>query len=214
MKLFGVTGGIGMGKSLVGRLLDAAGTRVIDSDVIAHELVAPGQESLRDIQEDFGPEMIDSDGKLRRDLLAQKVFSDSAARARLENILHPRIRAAWKARVASVRASGQPIVAVIIPLLFETDCQSEFEKVVCIACAPATQHQRLLARGWSTAEIEGRLAAQWPIEKKIAGADYVVWNEAGEEELLWQLNHVGLVAPGVTAVPRTGDSPDTPIQVS
>ena len=198
-----------MGKSTVGRLLESAGTKVIDSDVIAHELVAPGQESLRDIEKAFGPAMIDLEGKLRRDLLAREVFSDPAARIQLEQILHPRIRIAWQAQVKSATAAGQSVIAVIIPLLFETACQLEFQKVVCVACTSNVQRQRLTARGWPETQIEGRLAAQWAIEKKISLADYVIWNEAGDGELFWQLCRVGLIPPGFSTVPRTGDSRDS-----
>ena len=77
------------------------------------------------------------------------------------------------------RGEGRPLAVVVIPLLFETKAESELDATICVACSAATQHQRLQARGWSSAQIEQRLQAQWPTEMKIARADYLVWTEAG-----------------------------------
>jgi dephospho-CoA kinase len=190
MKLFGITGGIGMGKSTCARLLAERGIPVIDTDILAHQLVAPGQPALQQIQDAFGAEMISADGQLRRDLLARKVFSDPAALRQLEAILHPPIRKLWLAETKMWREQGQARGAVIIPLLFETDARPEFAAVICVACSSATQQQRLRERGWSDEQIQQRLASQWPVEKKIAQSDFVIWTDTTLEAHAAQLEQV------------------------
>lgn len=177
MLLIGVTGGVGMGKSTTAEFLARQGVAVVDTDALARELVAPGQPALAEIASAFGPDVLAADGALDRGRLARRVFADEAARRRLEAILHPRIRAAWLAQAAAWRAQGRASGAVIIPLLHETAAEKELGPVVCTACTAATQHARLKARGWSEAQIAGRLAAQWPAEKKLALAEFVVWSE-------------------------------------
>lgn len=179
MKLFGLTGGIGMGKSACAQLLRWRGAAVVDTDELARELVEPGQPALQEIAIAFGREFLDAEGRLRREEMARLVFADAGARRRLEAILHPRIQDAWRAQVAAWRAEGKPLAVVVIPLLFETGAEREFDAVICVACSAETQRQRLLARGWSPEQIEQRIAAQMPIEEKMLRADYVVWTEAG-----------------------------------
>jgi dephospho-CoA kinase len=179
MKTYGLTGGVGMGKSTSGRLLAERGVAVVDTDVIARQLVEPGQPALSEIQNTFGPGMLDAEGRLRRDELARLVFRDAGARRHLEGILHPRIRAVWKEQLDEWRAGGRNQAVVIIPLLYETDAAAHFDAVICVACTAATQHERLLARGWTPEQIGQRLNAQWPAEKKLALAGRVVWTEPG-----------------------------------
>src|SRR5690348_8842950 len=107
MKLFGITGGIGMGKSTSARLLVERGVSVIDTDILARQIVEPGQPALEEIKRQFGAEMVAPDGQLRRGDLAEKVFSDPAALRRLEEILHPRIRNLWKIEVEKWREEGR-----------------------------------------------------------------------------------------------------------
>jgi dephospho-CoA kinase len=179
MRLIGLTGGIGAGKSTAADILRRWGVPVVDTDELARQLVEPGQPASREIAEAFGPGFFGPDDRLRRSELGRLVFSDPAARRRLEAILHPRILQAWQAEVARWRQARQPLGVVVIPLLYETDAARLFEAVICVACSDRTQRERLRARGWSEADIEQRLAAQWPLEKKMASADYVIWTEAG-----------------------------------
>ena len=178
MKVLGLTGGIGMGKSTSARLLRAREVPVVDTDDLARQVVAPGQAALAEVLAAFGPKMAGPDGRLRRDELARCVFADPAARRRLEAILHPPIRALWRAQVETWRAEGRPLAVVVIPLLFETKAETELDLTICVACSAPTQQQRLQARGWSPEQIEQRLQAQWPVETKAARADYLVWTEA------------------------------------
>jgi dephospho-CoA kinase len=181
MKLFGLTGGIGMGKSTSASLLVKRGVPVIDTDVIAREVVEPGQPALNEIAAKFGPDLIDVDGKLRRAALGEIVFASNERRAALEAILHPRIRERWLQQIESWRAAGEGVGVVVIPLLFETDATSNFDAVICTACSSATQRERLLARGLTPEQIGQRVAAQWPIDKKIAASNHVVWTEGTME---------------------------------
>jgi len=179
MKVIGLTGGIGMGKSTAARLLEQRGIPVCDTDTLAREVVEPGQPALEEIQRAFGASVIGSDGRLIRDELAKLVFGDPAKRQQLEAITHPRIRQQWLAQVEAWRAASQPRCVIVIPLLFETAAAEHFDFVICIACSAASQWQRLVARGWSEQEIGQRIAAQWPARKKMDLSNYVVWTEAG-----------------------------------
>ena len=177
MKILGITGGIGMGKSTSADLLARRGIPVTDTDKIARELVEPGQSALQEIIQAFGSDIIDATGRLRRDELARRVFSNETLRTKLESILHPKIRSKWLKQMETWRAEGRPVAAVIIPLLFETGAQEHCDSTICVACTAASQQQRLLARGWSKEQIAQRLRAQWPTEKKIELADYIIWTE-------------------------------------
>jgi dephospho-CoA kinase len=178
MRVLGLTGGIGMGKSTVARLAQEMGLPVVDTDALAHQLVEPGQPALNELKEAFGEAILASDGSLRRDVLASIVFTDLEARRRLEAILHPRIRTAWVSQVQAWRAEKCPIGLVVIPLLFETNAAGSFDATICVACSAATQQKRLLDRGWTPEQITQRCQAQWPPNKKMASADFVIWTEA------------------------------------
>jgi dephospho-CoA kinase len=177
MKLLGLTGGIGMGKSVALAFLAEQGLPTADTDVLARQAVEPGQPALEEIRADFGPSVLDPAGQVRRSVLADLVFADASARRRLEAILHPRIRAAWKDRVETWKQGGHPACVVAIPLLFETNAQAEFDAIVCAACSEATQRQRLLSRGWNEVEIRRRIQSQWPVTDKISRSNYVLWTE-------------------------------------
>jgi dephospho-CoA kinase len=190
MKTFGLTGGIGMGKSTAAELLQQRGIPVVDSDVIARQIVEPDQPALEEIVEVFGSEMVGADGRLRRGELARRVFADEHARHRLEEILHPRIRAVWQAQMNAWRSEGRPVAVAAIPLLFETKAEGHFDSTICVACASTTQLQRLRARGWDDGQIRQRIQAQMPVEKKMSLADYVVWTEGEIDVHAEQLRRV------------------------
>ena len=190
MKLLGLTGGIGMGKSASAQLLRARGLPVVDTDDLARQVVEPGEPALAEVRHAFGDEIVGPDGRLRRGELARRVFADPAALKTLEEILHPAIRARWRAQAADWRREGRPAAVVVIPLLFETGAEREFDATICLACSAATQRQRLLDRGWTLEQIEQRLRAQWSVERKIARADYVIWTEGSLEVHAAQLERV------------------------
>jgi dephospho-CoA kinase len=177
MKICGLTGGLGMGKSTAAGILRAGGLPVVDTDDLARQLVEPGKPALAEIEAAFGKIIIASDGRLRRAELAAIVFADAPARKKLEEILHPRIREGWLAQIEIWRAENHRAAVVVIPLLFETQAESHFEKIICVACSAANQFKRLLKRGWTPEQIQQRINAQMPVEQKIARANFVIWTD-------------------------------------
>jgi dephospho-CoA kinase len=190
MKVCGLTGGVGMGKSTAAGFLREHGAQIVDTDELARKLVQPGQPALAAIQSAFGNQVIASTGELKRAALAQIVFADANARRRLEAILHPPIRDLWLAQIETWRGESRPLAVVVIPLLFETQSESHFDKIICAACSAASQHERLLARGWTPEQIGQRSVAQMPVEKKIARADFVVWTDGALEYHAQQIERI------------------------
>jgi dephospho-CoA kinase len=190
MKVCGLTGGVGMGKSTAAQFLRAHAVQVVDTDELARQLVQPGETALAEIQNCFGKNIIAADGQLRRDELARIVFADPAARQKLEAILHPRIRERWLAQVEIWRQLNYKLAVVVIPLLYETQAEPQFDKIICVACSAVNQRQRLLERGWPPEQIQQRIAAQLPVEQKIARADFVVWTDGALDLQRQQLERI------------------------
>ncbi len=200
MKVCGLTGGVGMGKSTTAALLRKHGAQVVDTDEIARQLVRPGQHALAAIQSAFGKKIISPTGELDRAGLARIVFADADARKQLEDILHPPIREHWLAQIEAWRvapkqgdggcSAGHSLAVVVIPLLFETQAESHFDKILCAACSTSAQRERLLARGWSSEQIQQRIAAQMPVEQKIARADFVVWTDGTLDAHALQIDRI------------------------
>jgi len=179
-----------MGKSTAADRLARSGVAVVDTDLVAHQVVEPGQPALDEIRDAFGEGFVDADGCLKREEMARLVFADVSARRQLEAILHPAIHAVWRRQVEAWRTEGRPAAVVVIPLLFETQTADRFDVTLCVACTAGTQQERLLARGWSLEQIQQRLQAQLPIEKKMELANYVVWTEGGLDVLEEQLDRI------------------------
>lgn len=174
----GLTGGIATGKSTVTKMLRQLGARVIDADVIAREVVAPGTEGLAAIHETFGDEVLASDGTLNREALGRLVFADPAARARLNAITHPRIAMTMMQRAAEAGNEGLAWVIYDAALLVENGIHEMLPASIVVACSEDTQRRRLIARdGFTPAEAEARIDAQLPLAKKIAVADWVIDND-------------------------------------
>jgi len=190
MKVCGLTGGLGMGKTTTAQFFQERGAQIVDTDELARQLVQPGQPALQEIQTVFGKNIVAPNGELRRGDLARIVFADATARQKLEAILHPRIQECWFAQVETWRRENRTLVVVVIPLLFETRTESYFDKIICVACSAENQRQRLLARGWTLEQIEQRIAAQWPVEQKIARSDFVVWTDGTLDAHAQQLDRI------------------------
>ncbi|HEY4416683.1 MAG TPA: dephospho-CoA kinase [Verrucomicrobiae bacterium] len=177
MKTYGLTGGVGMGKSTAAGFFFKLGVRVVDTDEIARQIVQCGQPALREIQGQFGADIVSAHGELKREELARIVFADESARKKLEAILHPRIREIWQMQLEIWRKENCAVALVVIPLLFETQAETSFDKIICVASSSATQKRRLSQRGWSSEQIGQRIQAQLPVEQKIARADFLIWTE-------------------------------------
>ena len=169
-----------MGKSTAAGFFLKHGVRVVDTDDLARQLVQPGQPAVGEIRACFGDDVFAADGSLRRDLLAQIVFANPAARQNLEAILHPRIRAAWLKQLEIWDGENCPLALVVIPLLFETNAEDHFQKIICVACSSAAQRRRLARRGWSSPQICRRIEAQWNVEQKISRSHFVIWTEGDQ----------------------------------
>jgi dephospho-CoA kinase len=192
-----LTGGVASGKSTVARLFETLGAKLIDTDQVAREVVVPGAPTLALLVEDFGAMILQPDGSLDRARLREQVFSDPAARARLEAIMHPAIRA----RVAQISArTGGPYQLIAVPLLIETQTQRDYDRVLVVDCDPETQLRRLMMRDSLTPEQARRiLDAQASRAARLAIADDVLVNEGDAKSLAPQveaLHRMYLGMPG------------------
>lgn len=184
MRVVGLTGGIASGKSTLAGLLRARGVPVIDADAEARAAVAPGAPALARIAEAFGPQALLPDGGLDRAWMARRVFSDPAARRRLEGITHPAIRDRVVAEVDRLARAGHDLAFYDVPLLYEVGLDQAVDSVVVVWTPSAVQRERLVVRdGLSPAEADARLSAQLPIDEKAARADFLVENEGPAEAL-------------------------------
>jgi dephospho-CoA kinase len=182
MRLIGVTGGIATGKSTVDALLAAHGAAVIDADLLAREVVLPGEPALAEVAQRFGREMLQADGSLDRARLGALVFADADARRDLERITHPRITALMQDRIAQALAGPAPLVAVDIPLLFENARESLFEGVLLVYAPRDVQVRRMRERNGLDADAAlQRLAVQIPIDAKRDRATWIIDNSNGRE---------------------------------
>lgn len=181
MLTVGLTGGIASGKTAVSDRFACYGVPVIDTDVIARELVEPGQPALTEIAAEFGPECLDSAGRLNRAALRAQVFADTAGRRRLEAILHPRIRAVAQERIATLTA---PYGLLVIPLLAETGMTDLVDRVLVVDVSEAEQIRRVMARD-RIDETQARriLAAQASRSQRLALANEVLENSSDFESL-------------------------------
>lgn len=187
MRRVGLTGGIGSGKSEVSRALAEHGAVVIDADLLAREVVAPGTDGLAEIARVFGPGVLDADGHLDRPALARRVFGDATARGQLEAIIHPRVRA--RAAELEAAAAHDAVVVHDIPLLVETGQGAGFDVVVVVDISPDVQLDRLThTRGMSGQEAQDRIAAQATREQRLAAADHVIDNSGTLTELREQVD--------------------------
>ncbi|PZS19445.1 MAG: dephospho-CoA kinase [Acidimicrobiales bacterium] len=203
MVVIGLTGGIGSGKSTVGALLAGKGAVVIDADVIAREVMAVGGLAYEDVIDHFGPAVVGPESSIDRSELAAIVFSDPQARAELNELTHPAIRAVMEERIAAHAATDRVVVADI-PLLAESpDRPGHLDAVLVVDAPPEVAIARLVSqRGMDRADAEARLAAQASPEQRRALADYVIANGSSRTALADQVERawvwIGQLSHGVT----------------
>lgn len=174
-RVIGITGTIASGKSLVGSLLEECGIPVLDTDHIAHDVQANDPELKQLLRERFGESVFDREGKLDRKKLGAIVFNDRAALNDLNAIVHPAVLRECRKRIAAL--AGEPLVAVLVPLLFEARLASHYDEIWTVTASDAVVKERLKAReGISDEEAEKRLRAQFSQAEKIAGSDHVIDN--------------------------------------
>ena len=185
-----LTGNIASGKSEVARLLAARGAEIIDSDVLAREVVAPGTPGYRDVVARWGTAVLAPNGELDRAALRRLVFADAKEREALNAIVHPRIAARRDELLAQARANGARAVVCDIPLLFETGLQHDFDRVILVDAPEEIRRRRLRDRGLSADEAERMMAAQLPSAAKRAAADIVIDNDGTLEQLRAKVSEV------------------------
>ena len=188
--VYGLTGGVGMGKSTAAKILEKKGVPVLDSDELARQIVEPGEPALAEIVDQFGGGVVDSQGRLDRAEMAQQIFGDDTARAQLEAIIHPRVRERWQRKISEWREQQICVGVVVIPLLFEVEAQDQFDVVLCVACSANTQRERLRQRKWDEEQIAARIASQMDIAEKMKLADHVLWSEGDVDVLSDQINRI------------------------
>lgn len=173
----GLTGGIGSGKSLVADLLAARGAAIIDTDVIAHQLTAPGGAAMPAIREAFGNTVIGADGALDRAAMRERVFADPDARRTLEAILHPMI--GEQTEMAARAAADAPYLVYVVPLLVESGrWKSRVDRVLVVDCPESLQVERVMRRNQlPVAQVEAIMAAQASRSQRLAIADDVIVND-------------------------------------
>ena len=183
----GITGGVGMGKSTVGKILSSKGFPTIDTDDVARQVVDKGSDALKKIVETFGDMVLDSDGFLNRKKLGDRVFGNPDELKALNSITHPEIRARWKTWLDQKKSAGAAAAFVTIPLLFEIGADKEFDKIVCVACSLKKQRGRLDKRGWNPSHADERIRSQMGIQQKIKRSDFLIWTDTSIEVVEWQI---------------------------
>jgi dephospho-CoA kinase len=185
----GLTGGIGCGKSTVADLFAERGASLVDTDVLAHQLAAPGGAAMPALLQAFGPQCATPEGAMDRAWMRDLVFADPGARIRLEAIMHPLIRAAT---VAAAAAATGPYVIYVVPLLVESgNWRERVQRILAIDCRETTQIARVMARSkLPEAQVKAIMAVQATRQQRLAAADDVIDNDAGLDALLPQVDRL------------------------
>lgn len=184
MKIIGLTGGIGSGKTSVADLLRSHGLPVIDADQLARDVVEPGQPALAELADAFGADILLADGTLNRGELAARAFASEDATQRLNDITHPRIMALRDELIDAARDDGEPAVIYDMPLLVEKGQHEDMDLVVVVHVDVEKRIERLVnGRGLDEADVRRRIAAQATDEERLAVADVVIDNNGLREKL-------------------------------
>jgi dephospho-CoA kinase len=191
MEVYGLTGGIGSGKSTVASLLEEYGVPVVSADELSRIVVAPGSEGLRQVIEEFGADMVDEAGELDRGKMASLVFRNPDKRRRLEEILHPRIRERFEQVLDALEKAGHEVAIYEVPLLFEKNLQGEMKAVILVTAPDHVRVTRVRNRDDVTeTEVRARMAAQLDEASKRRRADYVIENDGNLDDLRREVEFV------------------------
>lgn len=175
----GLTGGIGSGKSTVAQALADGGAVVVDADLIARQVCAPGGSAISELARQFGPQMITAEGALDRDQMRQLAFGDPGARQRLEAIIHPLVSQESQRQFEAAAAAGRNCVVFDVPLLVESGrWRQQLDRVLVVDCLEETQIARVMARnGWTRELVQSIMAGQASRAQRLAAADFCICNE-------------------------------------
>ncbi len=188
MIVAGLTGGVASGKSLVAKKLAELGAVVIDADLIAREVLRPGEQAFDEVVEYFGKEVLTADNEIDRKKLGAIIFSDTKKREALNRITHPRIRERMTTRLKELKDSKQAahkIVVLDIPLLIESKLEDRVDCVIVVYADEETRLARLIKRDSLTQEeAQARIASQIPLKEKLKAADHIINNNKERSETL------------------------------
>ncbi|WKS31842.1 dephospho-CoA kinase [Corynebacterium propinquum] len=188
MKIIGLTGGIGSGKSTVARALNKHGYPIVDADHIAREIVEPGQPALQELAEEFGADILDADGVLDRGLLASRAFENKETTQRLNNITHPRINQRTQELFDKAREHGAEAVIYDMPLLIDKGLHKDMDATIVVHAAEHVRLERLTTkRGLEVDDVRRRINAQIGDETRKQHADILLDNNGTEEDLNKQI---------------------------
>ena len=187
MRVIGLTGGIGCGKSLVAQFFAELGALVIDADQLARAAIERGSTGFDEVIATFGDSIL-LNGEINRKVLGELVFKDSAARGRLEAIIHPFVRKEFKDAVASLK--DNEVLVYEIPLIVETNARNHFDMVITVESEYENRVERLRARGLHLSEIDLRIASQATRAQREEVADFVIENNGTHDELLRQVENI------------------------
>jgi dephospho-CoA kinase len=187
MRVIGLTGGIGCGKSLAAQYFAELGALVVDADQLARAAIERGSDGFDEVVTMFGDGIL-KDGNIDRRALGDLIFKDPEAKKQLENIVHPFVRREFEEVVASLK--GDQVLVYEIPLLVETKAHEKFDVVITVESEMENRITRLRGRGMHISEIEGRIAAQATREQRIEVADFLIENDGSEDELLRQVENI------------------------
>jgi dephospho-CoA kinase len=193
--ILGITGGIGCGKSTATGMLELAGFRRIDTDDLVREQVLKSSDVIAAVRARWAERVIDQQGQIDRGKLAAVVFASDADRNWLEGLVHPRVFALWRERLAT-DPQGRWVIEV--PLLHEKQLENWFDFTICVASAPETQLARLEQRGLPRPLAAQRISKQLPLAHKIEHSDFVLWNDGPVEFLQKQIDRL------ITVLPKAG----------
>jgi dephospho-CoA kinase len=188
----GLTGGLACGKSFVGHSLADIGCYLIEADKLGHEVMLPGAEAYDAIVREFGPQVLDSDGRINRRKLSGIVWNDPERLGKLSSLVHPPVQVREEVRMAEIaRTDPRAIVVVEAAILVETGRYKCFDRLIVVTCASEQQMERALERGsYNKEEILARLNRQLPLAEKLRVADYVIDTSGAKEATLEQVRTV------------------------
>lgn len=213
MDVYGLTGGIGSGKSAAAAIFEDQGIPVVSADELSRVVVTPGSEGLAAVVAAFGEGVLDAGGELDRRKLGALVFKDPAQRQRLESILHPRIRDRFQDVLTMLRATGHSLVIYEVPLLFETGLDKQVKAVILVSAPESVRIARVVARDRLTEpEVRARLAAQIDEATRRARAHYILENDGDLDSLRRQIDELlpRLRGPAPTTRPTPAPPPAPP----
>ena len=187
MRVIGLTGGIGCGKSLAAQYFSELGALIIDADQLARAAIERGSQGFDEAVSIFGDSILNN-GDIDRKALGEIIFKDQVAKKKLEGIIHPYVRRQFEEAVASLKADETLIYE--IPLLVETGAQDRFDLVITVESDLENRISRLRQRGMHISEIEARIAAQATREQRVEIADFLIENDGTEDELLRQVENI------------------------